>query len=117
MYRISCIGHLADDVEAKTNAERGYVIARVGVNIPKRDGGEYSEEMETKWFRVLKFTNNPEEFAKNFKKGSRVLFIGRMQRVSFLGEDSEKKVEYDECVATDFQLIKKKAESEESKKQ
>jgi len=94
MLRVTLLGNLGADPEARFSAKGSQIVSfRVAVN-QVRTGPDGERQENTEWFRV-RAMGRQGEFAQRLGKGSRVLVIGRLDIGQYTGRDGESRISYD----------------------
>ena len=94
MMRIEIIGNLGSDPEQRFTQEgKAQVSIRVAVNSRRR--GQDGEQIErTDWFRA-RVMGAKAEYVERFRKGQRVLVIGRLEIGEWTTREGEHRTSYD----------------------
>src|SRR3954447_4355715 len=94
MLRVTLLGNLGADPEAKYSAKGSLVVSvRVAVN-QVRTGPDGERQENTEWFRV-RVMGRQAEFAQRLGKGSRVLVVGRLDISHYQSRDGESRTGFD----------------------
>lgn len=86
MNNITVIGNVGKDPELRYTSN-GKAVVTFGV----ADTRGKDDQKETQWHNVVCFEQQAENVAAQVTKGSRVIVIGRLNKVSFVGKDGTKK--------------------------
>lgn len=86
MNTITVIGNVGKDPEIRYTSA-GKAVVTFGV----ADTRGKDDQKETQWHNVVCFDQQAENVVAQVTKGSRVLVIGRLNKVSFVGKDGTKK--------------------------
>lgn len=86
MNTITVIGNVGKDPEIRYTSA-GKAVVTFGV----ADTKGKDDQKETQWHNVVCFDQQAENVAAQVTKGSRVIVIGRLNKVSFVGKDGTKK--------------------------
>lgn len=102
MNTITVIGNIGKEPELRYTTS-GKAVVTFGV----ADTRGKDDNKETQWHNVVCFEQQAENVAARLTKGSRVLVIGRLNKVSFVGKDGTKKekveiVAEDVCISLRF---------------
>lgn len=95
MNTITVIGNIGKDPELRYT-QNGKAVVTFGV----ADTRGKDDNKETQWHNVVCFEQQAENVVAQLTKGSRVVVMGRLNKVSFVGKDGTKK-EKVEIVADD----------------
>jgi single-strand DNA-binding protein len=94
MLRVSLLGNLGGDPEARYSQRGALVISfRVAVNFV-RNGPDGERQENTEWFRV-RVMGRQAEFAQRLQKGNRVLVIGRLDISHYQSREGDTRVGFD----------------------
>lgn len=86
MNNITVIGNVGKDPEIRYTSA-GKAVVTFGV----ADTRGKDEDKQTQWHNVVCFDQQAENVAAQVSKGSRVIVIGRLNKVSFEAKDGTKK--------------------------
>ncbi|MBG0738669.1 single-stranded DNA-binding protein [Paeniglutamicibacter antarcticus] len=102
LYNIPFTGNLAHDLELNTNTASG--IARLNFRLAVNEGERGSENEKTHFILFTAFGTTAENAAKSFKKGDRMIVLGRVNtypKTVYL-ENAEKELEEKEISMVGF---------------
>jgi single-strand DNA-binding protein len=103
MLRVSLLGNLGADPEARYTAKGTQIVSlRVAVN-QIRIGPDGERQENTEWFRVS-IGGRQMEFAQRLSKGSRVLVFGRLTIGHYQSREGEMRTSFD-VWADDLQAV------------
>ena len=104
MYQsITIVGRLGQDPEVRMTPS-GIAVASLSVGVSEKWTGKDGQKQErTDWFRVTAWQKLAEICGKYLKKGSLVMFVGKMQQSSY--EKDGQKVYKWELVASEMKML------------
>ncbi|WP_354214745.1 single-stranded DNA-binding protein [Arthrobacter sp. UYCo732] len=102
MYNIPFNGNLTHDLELNTNTASG--IARLNFRLAVNEGERGSDNEKTHFIPFTAFGSTAENAAKSFKKGDRMLVLGRVNTYpkNVYLENSDKELEEKEITMVGF---------------
>ena len=109
LNKVVMMGRLVRDPETKmTNGGMAITKLTIANNKSVRDGSGYKQEAG--FFQWVAFSKLAETLAKSFRKGDRIILVGRASFQSWQGADGKKvsKVEFE---VSDFCFVDKKETS------
>jgi single-strand DNA-binding protein len=104
MYQqITIIGRLGQDPEVRMTGS-GQAVASLSVGVSEKWTSKDGQKQErTDWFRVTAWQKLAEICGKYLKKGSLVMFVGKMQQSSF-ERDGQKVYKWD-LIASEMKML------------
>lgn len=94
MLRVTLLGNLGRDPEARFS-QKGTQIVSLNVAVNQvRTGPDGERQENTEWFRV-RASGRQGEFAQRLTKGTRVLVMGRLDIGHYQSRDGETKTSFD----------------------
>jgi single-strand DNA-binding protein len=110
LNKVVMMGRLVRDPETRmTNGGMAVTRMTIANNKPVRDGTVYKQEAG--FFQWVAFAKMAETIAKCFRKGDRIILVGRANYQTWQGADGKQvsKVEFE---VAEFSFVDKRAESE-----
>lgn len=116
MNKVQLTGNVARDIEMRhTNSGMAVASFSIAVNSQKKVNDEWIDEVD--FFDVTFFGKRAETVAKYFKKGSKILIMGRLKTDSWEDRESGQKRYKTFVIAEDFEFMGSKPDSNQQSPQ